>query len=349
LPRALAPVRFARMAGSSIAAPGASWWVTDFLNAAYYARPADEREIADLRLAHGVITTRWARLTRRQRLGALDVLALNRAFGRDRLRLRGRLDRDALLAGSAQLLGDWFPEAWADESRRAHGIAFPDRESREAFEPERRLRRAALRALTPPIRPVAEQHWATYEPVALPDPRAALAVLSDPSRWPDIGCASGRFTALRAGGLLGQTFEIEVVADPIARAPIQTRGYVTCTTIALEGDQLDGAVAAIEDGYHAALGAGSEPLLPIGAKPLGVVVLTTHDGHFLGRARSQLVVWRDERGGWIRDVGAWDPLPLHLAAAYKSAGRAAQQMFWGPVPPERSMLAQLAAYSATAG
>jgi len=35
--------RFARMGGSSIAAPDAAGWVTDFLNAAYYARPADAR------------------------------------------------------------------------------------------------------------------------------------------------------------------------------------------------------------------------------------------------------------------------------------------------------------------
>ena len=45
------PIRFARMAGSSIAAPGAIAWVTDFLNAAYYARADDERDVDDLRLA----------------------------------------------------------------------------------------------------------------------------------------------------------------------------------------------------------------------------------------------------------------------------------------------------------
>ena len=32
-------VRFARIAGTSMAAPDAAPWVTDFLNAAYYARP----------------------------------------------------------------------------------------------------------------------------------------------------------------------------------------------------------------------------------------------------------------------------------------------------------------------
>ncbi|MEY2535487.1 MAG: hypothetical protein QOF29_3397, partial [bacterium] len=31
-------VRIVRMGGSSIAAPGAAGWITDFLNAAYFAR-----------------------------------------------------------------------------------------------------------------------------------------------------------------------------------------------------------------------------------------------------------------------------------------------------------------------
>jgi hypothetical protein len=33
-------LRFARMTGSSIAARDSAFWVTDFLNAAYYRRPA---------------------------------------------------------------------------------------------------------------------------------------------------------------------------------------------------------------------------------------------------------------------------------------------------------------------
>jgi hypothetical protein len=68
----------------------------------------------------------------------------------------------------------------------------------------------------------------------------------------------------------------------------------------------------------------------------------THAGHFLGRALSHLLVWRDDGGTWIRDVGAWDPLTPHLAAAYHTAGKVAQRQFWGPAPVERSMLAQLA-------
>lgn len=44
-------VRFARMSGSSIAAPDAMGWVVDFLNAAFFARPPAERDVDDLRLA----------------------------------------------------------------------------------------------------------------------------------------------------------------------------------------------------------------------------------------------------------------------------------------------------------
>ena len=41
--RASDAARFARMAGSSIAAPSAAGWVTDFLNAAYFARREADR------------------------------------------------------------------------------------------------------------------------------------------------------------------------------------------------------------------------------------------------------------------------------------------------------------------
>jgi hypothetical protein len=339
-------LRFARMAGSSIAAPAAAWWVTDFLNAAYYARREDERDVRDLRLAHGILTTRWSRHGDR-RLAARDVVALHRAYGSRRLRRGGRLDREALLAGAAALIGDWFPDAWADAARRAHGIAFATVEERDAFAPEQRLARAALGELTAPRRDPAEQHWATYDPVPLPDPDAALAFLGAPERWPDMGSANGRFTALRRAGLAGQTFEIEVVAEPAPRSPVFTRGYVTCTQLHTDGD-LTAAVADLAERYHAAAGPVARPILPAGAEPLALVVLTTHAGHFLGRALSHLLVWREAGGGFIRDVGAWDPLPPYLAAAYASAGRVAQHQFWGPEPAERSMLAQLALVSARA-
>jgi hypothetical protein len=101
LPGAL---RFARMSASSIATPAAAGWVTDFLNAAYHARPETQRDPADLRLAFGILTTRWANLPDR-RLGAGDIVALHRAYGRLRRRGRGRLDREALLIGASDT--DW--------------------------------------------------------------------------------------------------------------------------------------------------------------------------------------------------------------------------------------------------
>jgi hypothetical protein len=36
---------------------------------------------------------------------------------------------------------------------------------------------------------------------------------------------------------------------------------------------------------------------------------------------------------------------MYLAAAYATAGKAAQRAFWGPTPAARSMLAQLALVS----
>jgi hypothetical protein len=334
-------VALARMPGSSIAAPGAMPWVTDFLNAAFGARPREERDPADLRLAFGVLTTRWAQ--RGRRLGARDLPAFHRAFGGLRLEgsggRTGTLDHDALLEGGARLLGDWFPAAWADDRRRAHGIAFPTVAARRGFDPGDRLVHAALGDLTPPRAPEDRRHRHIYAPVALPDPEGAVALLRAPARWPDFGSASGRFTALRrGGGLRGQTFEIEVAAEPVPRLPVFQRAYVTCTGLAT-GERAARRVRALAE----ALG---EPVVGEDAQVLALVELTTHRGHVLGRAVSRLVVWRDGRGGWVRDVGEWDPLPPVTAAAYAAAGREAQAAFWGPEDPERSMLVQLAATSA---
>ena len=235
------------MAGSSVAAPAAAAWITDFLNASYYARPAESRAVSDLRFAHGIVTTRWVRAGRR--LGARDIVALNRAFGRVRFLAKGRLDREALVHGARRLLGDWFPAAWEDDERRAYGVAFETPEERRAFAPEQRLVHAALGPLTPPLRSPGEQHWATYDPVALPDAGAALELLLAPERWPDMGAEAGRFTALRRGGLEGQTFEIEVAAKPAPRLPVFMRGYVTCTSLHVRDDgagALDEAVADLD-------------------------------------------------------------------------------------------------------
>jgi len=321
-----------RMGGSTIAAPGAAAWMTDFLNAAYYARPADERDVDDLRLAICVLTTSWARRGGR-RLGVRDLPAFHRSFGTARLRGSGGLDRDALLAGAARLLGEWFPAAYADPARRAHGVAFESAEERAAFDPSIRLARSALPPLDAPRAAPAERHWSTYPPVPLPDPAAALALLCDPARWPDIGCAAGWFTAVRRGDLLGVTFEIDVTAALVPRAPMFSRAYVSCTELHLDGEPLERAARA--------LAAHVDEALPDGATPRAFLQLTSHRGHFLGRAHSHLLIYERGGEGLIRDVGCWDPLPAHQSAAYAAAGREAQQAFWGPEPPDLSMLAQL--------
>jgi hypothetical protein len=321
-----------RMGGSSIAAPGAAGWVTDFLNAAYYVRPADDRDVADLRLGHGILNTYWAR--RGRRLGARDVPAFHRAFGSMRRRSRGLLDRDALLRGAVRLLGDWFPEAWDDPQRRAHGVAFATEAERRAYDPALRLTHAQLGPLDPPREPAERRHWSTYPPVLLPDPDAALMLLAQPERWPDIGSAGGHFTAVRPGGLLGNTFEIDVSAALVPRAPIFTRAYVTCTEMHGPGAGLSQAIRTLDSHLPGAFAASTTPLM--------LIQLTSHHGHFLGRALSHLVVFEQDGSTFIRDVGSWDSLPPHLATAYAAAGRDAQATFWGPEPEELSVLAQLA-------
>lgn len=330
-----AALDFARSSGSSIAAPGAVGWVTDFLNAAYYVRAPAERTLDDLRLALGVLTTQWQRSGRR--LGARDLPAFARAYTALRLGGGGKLDGPALLAGGERLLGPWFGAAWADPARRRHGIAFESRAEAERFVPAQRMQDAALGPLTPPREPAARRQRSTYPHVDLPDPGRALALLEDPARWPDLASAAGRFTALRPGGLDGQTFEIEVTLEAVPRAPLSTRGYVTATAVWRAGDPvLEASVAAL-----AAL--AGQDVVPPGGRPLAHLELTTHAGHVLGRAISHVVLGEHAGGGgWVRDVGEWDPLPPAQAAAYRGGGRSAQHAFWGPGDPERSLLVQLA-------
>lgn len=342
--------KLARAAGSSIATPAAAGWVTGFLNAAYYARPRERRAVDDLRLAFCVLTTRWHRSGGR-RLGARDVLAFNSAFGALRfLDAResgwGQLDRDQLLEGAARLLGDWFPDAYADPARRGWGIAFPTEAVRDRHRPEDRLAHAALGRLTPPTAPPERQQWKVYEPVPLASAERAVAVMGAPERWPDVGSALGRFTSLRAGGLEGQTFEIEVAAAPlrVERAPIFTRAYVTATAVHVDGGPgADGLAAYVAElnAAVAAHGGGMPPPVPDGARPHLALHLTTHHGHFMGAAVSRILVYEDAGGAFLRDAGSWDPMPPLLAEAYRRVGHQAQEAFWGR-DPEASMLAQIA-------
>lgn len=339
-------LRFTQMAGSSIATPDAAGWITDFLNAAYYARPPVLRHLDDLRLGFAVVTTRWQQLGRR--LHAHDVLAFHRAFGRTRLAdrpesPRGTLDRQELLAGAADLLGTWFPDAYQDDARRGWGMAFPTAQDRDAYRPETRLELAKVGPLTPPSAPEREQIWHTYPPVEVPEVAAVADAVTRPETWPDYASELGRFTPLRSGGLDQQTFEIEVVGRPAERTPMWLRAYVTVTRLvtAADGSALEGYVTELNEGL-ARFGRDEPPAVPAGATPAAAFDLTCHEHHFMGNARNRLVLYEHEGRAYLRAAGTWDPLPLHLAQIYERFGRYAQHAFWGMESPRESMLHQIA-------
>ena len=345
--RRASPLGFARMSGSSIAGRDAAGWVTDFLNAAYFRRAPEERDVDDLRLAFAVLTTYW-NSKGGGRLRVTDLPAFHRAFGGHRFDTersgRGELSRQQLLEGASALIGDWFPEAYADDERRGWGIAFERAEHRAAHDPERRLALARLGELTPGSAPVGEQVWHTYPPVEMPSAEAVVGALTRPETWPDYASEIGRFTPLRAGGLLGQTFEIEVAAGTASGLPIFTRGYVTITRLVTPDDP--SALAAYFEDLEAGLARHGEDeprAVPEGGTPIVGFDLTTHEGHFMGAGHNRLVLFEHDGRAWVRAVGTWDPMPWHLERAYEMSGRDAQHAFWGQGEVvSQSMLHQLA-------
>lgn len=327
-------MRLAGMTGSSIASRDAAPWVTDFLNAAYYRRAPDERRVDDLRLAFSILTTYWYRNAGRRRLRATDLMAFHRAFGDARFGTGdsklGALCRTQLLAGGQALIGDWFADAYADDARRAWGVAFPDEVEREVYDPSRRMGLARLGRLTPERAPAEEQVWHTYPAVAMPSAEAVIAALTRPETWPDFASEIGCFTPLRAGGLDGQTFEIEVTAGVRSGLPVFTRGYVTVTTLVTPDDPaaLRAWFAALEDGL-ARYGDDEPRAVPEGGEPLVGFDLTTHQGHFMGSGHNRLLLYTHEGRAWVRAAGTWDPMPWYVDRVYTLAGRDAQHAFWG--------------------
>ena len=336
--------QFAGMVGSSIAAKNSTDWVLHFLNAAYYTKSEDERDLDDLRLAHSVLTTHWHRLGRRLR--TTDVHRFHHAFrvARDggSHYPAGRLDREQLERGSQELHGAWFLEAYTDPVRRGWGVAFESVDERDAYRPEDRLESGALAELSPPASAAPEQSWLAYEPVEVPSVERVAAALRRPDTWQDYGSEIGRFTAVRGGGLEGQTFEIEVVAETVPHVPMFTRGYVTVTGILDRTDQpeLDTYIDAIN--ARLAEQVDGRAAVPEGASTAMVIELTTHRGHFIGNAISRLVLYEHDGKAYIRDVGSWDPMPWYIRLPYQIQGEKAQHAFWGLGTPRQSMLHQIA-------
>ena len=58
----------------------------------------------------------------------------------------------------------------------------------------------------------------------MPSAEKVLDLLERPRRWPDFMSELGRFTAVRPGGLLDQTFEIEVAARVTSARPPSLAG-----------------------------------------------------------------------------------------------------------------------------
>ena len=287
---------FTRMSGSSIAALDAATWVTDFVNAAYYRRSADEREVDDLRLASCVLTTFWYRKPPGQRLRLTDLRAFHRAFGHDRFdtedSARGTLSRQELLDGAARLLGDWFPAAYADDERRGWGIAFETTQARAHYDPAYRMDLASLGALTPetaPPRPAGLAHLsAGADALGGGRHRSAhgsrdLAGLRQRDRALHAAARRRpRRTDLRDRGRRGDG----------QGPPIFTRGYVTITKLVTPADPSALGVwfAPLEAGL-ARFGDNEPHALPDGAQPLVGFDLTTHAGHFMGAGHNRLLLY----------------------------------------------------------
>lgn len=145
-----------------------------------------------------MLTSYWYR-TGSGRLHLADLPAFHAAFGQTRFATgessRGTLSHAQLCHGAQRLLGDWFAGAYADDARRAWGIAFETVEDRAAYDPRRRLRLARLGGLTPECAPPEQQTWHTY-PAKMPSVEAVVAALTAPETWPDLT------TRLRSGASL---------------------------------------------------------------------------------------------------------------------------------------------------
>ena len=210
------------MAGSSIATPGAAAGSPTSSTPRTTPAPHAARDVDDLRLAHGVLTTRWASHPRR-RLGARDLAAFHRAFGTRRMRSGGRLDRDVMLEGAGALLGDWFAAGVGRRCAVARtGSPFAPWQQRRAFDPASRARHAADRCAH------AAGRTAGRAPLGDVPSRSRCRTrtrrcdfLGEPGAVAGHGLGQrAGFTALRGGGLQDNTFEIEVHAQALPRVGV---------------------------------------------------------------------------------------------------------------------------------
>jgi hypothetical protein len=148
---------------------------------------------------------------------------------------------------------------------------------------------------------------------------------------------------VRAGGLEGQTFEIEVAAGTESGRPMFTRGYVMITKLVTpdDPDALHRYFDELEDGL--ARYGDNEPRAGPEGEPVLGFDLTTHESHFMGAGHNRLILYTHDGRAWVRAAGTWDPMPWHVEQSYRRARRSAQHAFWREGGVARlSMLHELA-------
>ena len=339
------------MSGSSIAAPDAAPWITDFLNAAYFRRTPELRDVDDLRLAFAILTTRWHRArpppAARARRARLPPRVRPRALpGRQPLARAGRSTASSCSTAprACSATGSRTP---TPTTRGAAG-ASPSRRgaTRAATAPRSACARRGSAPLTPARAPGAEQTWHTYPPVALPSADAVVAALSQPETWPDYATELGRFTPVRAGGLAGPDVRDRGRrghgARP-ARLHARLRDHHAARHARRTRTRCAPTSTSSTRAWPASAATSRRPS-PTARRRSLAFDLTTHEGHFMGRGNNRLVLYEQDGAGVRARGGHVGPDAVAPRAGLPARGprRPARVLGRGRLA-DQSMLHQIAA------
>ena len=260
-----------------------------------------------------------------------------RRSGRARFSTTNSAARDArpptsCSQGAARLLGDWFPEAYADDARRGWGIAFTSPGDRAGYDPGHRMALARLGRLTPeraPRRRADVAHLSGGRDAR--GGRGRRGAHRSRRRGPTTrprSAASRRCAAAASTGRHSRSRSPPGQKGAARSSRAATSRSRACVTAA-DPAALAAWVEALEDGL-ARYGV-DEPAAVPGRR------------HGAGRARPddprRATSWARATTGccssptagtaWVRAAGTWDPMPWPINQAYRIAGRDAQHAFWG--------------------
>ena len=305
-------------------------------------RSPDERDVDDLRLAFGILTTRWHRLGRRLR--AHDVARLpprvrrRRGFAGARAALgRSRASSCSRARSGCSAPGSPTPTRDPARARLGHRVPRPP-PSAPRTSPSGGSRDAALGRAHAAAARRREQAGTTYPAVPLPSARRrARGARPSPRAGPTSAARSGASPPLRSGGLAGPDVRDRGRrASPrrarrCSRAAMSPRPRCSTTPAAIAA-ALEPAAAGLGG---AAAAAGRDPAAAAAAD---------HARGPLPRlcrvARGRVGAGRAPRSSATSASGT--RCPRTLPCPFRLAGRAAQSSFWGGGAPEDSMLHQLA-------